>query len=81
MPLASGVPATTAPPSRLPASTTAPAFPPTAVVITGASLVPVMVTSICLMTTPPCWSLSVMVKLSTLIWPAARYSTAESATV
>ena len=27
------------------------------------------------------WSSSVMVKLSTLVWPAARYSTAESATV
>ena len=26
-------------------------------------------------------SSSVMVKLSTLVWPAARYSTAESATV
>ena len=27
------------------------------------------------------WSSSVMVKLSTLVWPAARNSTAESATV
>ena len=49
-------------------------------VITGASLVPVMVTSICLVIMPPLLSSSVMVKLSTLVWPAARYSTAESAT-
>ena len=34
-----------------------------------------------LVITPPCWSSSVMVKLSTLVWPAARYSTAESATL
>jgi len=31
----------------------------------GASLVPVMVTSICLVIRPPCWSSSVMLKLST----------------
>ncbi|MNK99953.1 hypothetical protein D3C87_1203700 [compost metagenome] len=49
--------------------------------IVGASLVPVMVTSICRVTTPPCWSFTVMVKLSTRVWPAARYSTAVAFTV
>src|SRR5438105_8622650 len=43
-----------------------------------ASLVPVMVTSICLVMRLPFWSLSVMVKLSTLVWSLARYSTARS---
>ena len=68
---------------RLPAGVTCSVTAPmrSCAVITGASLVPVMVTSICLVIRPPCWSSSVMVKLSTLVWPAARYSTAESATV
>ena len=46
-------------------------------VITGASLVPVMVTSIVPGDQAAVRSSSVMVKLSTLVWPAARYSTAE----
>ena len=68
---------------RLPAGVTCSVTAPmrSCAVITGASLVPVMVTSICLVIRPPCWSSSVMVKLSTLVWPSARYSTAESATV
>ena len=49
--------------------------------ITGTSFVPVMVTSICLLMTPPFWSSSVMVKLSTLVWPAPNDAIAESATV
>src|SRR5437667_3853715 len=49
-------------------------------VITVGSLVPVIVTSICLVMRPPFWSSSVMVKLSTLVWSLARYSTAEEET-
>ena len=47
----------------------------------GASCVPVMVTLTVRSTVLPLPSLSVMVKVSTLVWPAARYSTAEAATL
>ena len=67
---------------RLPAGVTCSVTAPmrSCAVITGASLVPVMVTSIC-GDQAAVWSSSVMVKVSTLVWPAARYSTAVSATV
>ena len=47
----------------------------------GASSVPVMVTLTMRSTVAPLPSLSVMVKVSILVWPAARYSTAEAATL
>ena len=63
---------------RLPAgvtsSVTAPVTSATATI--GASLVPVMVTLTVRVTLPPWPSSSVKVKVSTLVWPAARYSTA-----
>ena len=48
---------------------------------TGASLVPVIVTFTVRLTVPPWPSLSVKVKLSTLVSPWARYSTVEAATL
>ncbi len=67
---------------RLPTGVTASVTAPTrsCAPIIGASFVPVIVTSICRVTTLPFWSSSVIVKLSTLVWPAARYSIAEAAT-
>ena len=66
-------------PTGVTSSSTAPVTSAAATI--GPSLVPVIVTSICLVISPPCWSSSVIVKLSTFFWPAARYSTAASATV
>ena len=50
-------------------------------VITGASLVPVMVTSICLVITPPCLVVEGDGEALDLGLVRRRYSTAESATV
>ena len=48
---------------------------------TGASLVPVMVTETVRAIEPPLPSRTLKVKVSTQVWPAARYSTALAATV
>ena len=48
--------------------------------MSGASLVPVMVTLTPRGTTPPWPSSTLKLKVSTLVWPTARYSTAEAAT-
>ncbi|GJD75587.1 hypothetical protein CFIICLFH_3829 [Methylobacterium goesingense] len=48
--------------------------------ITGASLVPVRVTATVCATEPSCPSPIVIVKISTLVWPLARYSTLAAST-
>ena len=68
---------------RLPVGVTSSVTAPvtSAAATTGASSVPVMVTLTVRSTVLPWPSLSVMVKVSTLVWPAARYSTAAAATL
>ncbi len=68
---------------RLPLGVTASVTAPirSCAITTGASLVPVIVMSIWRVRTEPFWSFSVIVKLSTRVCPAARYSTALAATL
>ena len=51
------------------------------VATTGVSFVPVIVTVTVRATVPPCPSSRVRVKVSTFCSPAARYSTADAATL
>ena len=68
---------------RLPAGVTSSVTAPvtSTAATSGASSVPVMVTLTVRATVAPLPSSSVIVKVSTLVWPAARYSTAEAATL